>query len=738
MSWDSILDKRSPSRRPASRDDNTSAESESDAATYEKSGDDSAEASLEAAGGSTAAPPSDGPPPFEPPAERRVPTRDLLVTAPSAPEESDAQSTATVVAGGGSAAAEPPRAFSYEPEPTIEFESRPLRLDARADTGDEAPEASPVVSVEAHAAPVATTHTVAPTTGPDADSAIATPSPAVPVTQPSEPSPSPAPVAPLLPATVAAPSPVPSTATPGVTTPYTALLAEAAAATAEKKRTKRKRSGGGVGSLLVLLLLAGLVAAGIIYGRPYLFPEEWDESAREYASNIEEIRGVSYTVPLLVIEEPTGDYRARVGNQLLGDWEDQERMWRAVGLSSGGTEREVLDELIVERSRALYYEADGQVYHDASLPTVDKDPVVYRAMAEVAIDQEFRLTAGAASRELLAEAMTDAHVLQQATAIQEASEAPTAIRPPDDATLAFLPPVLDYQLVAPTVFAELLAPYDDVDANPLADTGPEGAGPLYERQLELADPPLLAAGETVVGEATPMSPSFWFMVFASHLDPETAWQLATGVESASLLEVTSGRDACFYSSWTVASGASVSLPSAMSSWVTSAAPELQASLQSAEGAVHLRTCDPGNAFTSLARFGIARELIAFQATELAAVVGVIDVGGDQGDLDEAITAVTRDRAAVSVLALEPTATAAEVSSAAVDAVELIVNPPVVQYDPYANGAAPEPAPAGETSPPADPAAEPVTVLQGTIGQVGDSQLIDGTPQLPGAQPPVEG
>ena len=58
----------------------------------------------------------------------------------------------------------------------------------------------------------------------------------------------------------------------------------------------------------------------MVYGRPYLFPDGWDDATQPYAEAVETLRGVEYVEPIAVIAEPTTDYTARLGAELVGDW----------------------------------------------------------------------------------------------------------------------------------------------------------------------------------------------------------------------------------------------------------------------------------------------------------------------------------------------------------------------------------------------------------------------------------
>lgn len=444
------------------------------------------------------------------------------------------------------------------------------------------------------------------------------------------------------------------------------------------KPRRQKKSGSGFGALLVLIILGGLVAAGIVFGRPYLFPEEWDESSKTFADDIEAVRGIEFVEPLIVTAEPAATYRTRVGDQLLGSWEAHMPMWRSLGLAAGGTERGVLDSLIVDRSPAIYSTIDGQVYHDAALSIVDLDPQVTLAMAVAALDQDFLFTQSRAARSMLDAAVTDAQVMLQATDIQQRSSSPATLRVPDDSPLAFLPPVLDYQLVAPTVFTDLLPAITDVGANPLDGVGRGGAGPLASITLTLAPAAPLAQGETLVGDYRTMDRSFWYLAFATHLDPANARLLSRELSAASIGELDIAGRTCFSSTFQTSTVEGITiLGNDLSAWVGAAAPELEASATFVDPiTVEFRTCDPGDVFTSNARFGVARDLIAWQATELATISAVIDGGGDQTQVDLALGRLAASNAFDQVLALEVTASSTEVAAAARSAVASVAAVPV--------------------------------------------------------------
>ncbi|MFN3258849.1 MAG: hypothetical protein ACE37B_24460 [Ilumatobacter sp.] len=442
---------------------------------------------------------------------------------------------------------------------------------------------------------------------------------------------------------------------------------------------KRSSGGSGFGLVLALIVLAGLIAGGLVFGREYLFPEEWDESARAYADDIEAIRGVDFVEPLLIVSEPTADYRARVGDELLGTWEQSLPMWRSFGLAAGGTDRQVLDSLIEARSPARYSRADGQVYHDAAVRPAELDALLTREMAIAAIDQEFRFSSRMARRTMLEAALTEAHVLQQANVIQSQSAAPAVIRPPDDSPLAFLPPVLDYQLTAPTVFAELLAGFDDLATNPLDDIDAGGPGPLVSAPLAAAREAVPLAGESAVASPRTMDREFWYLVFATYHEPAVARRMAANLAAASLTEFSDGARSCFAATFEAASIDVLPLLAGdLAGWVTAASPALGATTGPvSQTTVELRTCDPGETFTPTSRFGIARDLISWQAADLAVASAVTVSGGDQAAVAEALGRLSQSGSAMQVVALDPTVTATEMARIARVAAEPILAEAIV-------------------------------------------------------------
>ena len=83
-----------------------------------------------------------------------------------------------------------------------------------------------------------------------------------------------------------------------------------------------------------VLLVAALVSAGVIFGRPYLFPTEWDEQVLIYSEPVASIRGVEFTEPFTISTLPSAEHRNLVFDRLFSSLDNDLATWRALGLAA--------------------------------------------------------------------------------------------------------------------------------------------------------------------------------------------------------------------------------------------------------------------------------------------------------------------------------------------------------------------------------------------------------------------
>ena len=430
-----------------------------------------------------------------------------------------------------------------------------------------------------------------------------------------------------------------------------------------------------------LLFVAAVVSAGVIFGRPYLFPAEWEDNALPYAEVIEAARGKEFVEPVSLTAQDTATHRDLVSAQLLGDAQAEMPLWRSLGLAGpDATDDASLRDLTSAQSPVLYSTSDGQVYYDEAFTQAHRDRLITQAMAAAALDQELTFSSNAAARELDAEALTDAHVLQQSSAIAMlASTSAVPVPEPDVAALAFLPPVLDYRLTGPIVLGQVLAPVDELAPNPLEGIGADGPVAARNSDLAVVSSPSSVAGDAAVGEIATMDRGFWYLVFAGHLDPTTAYSMSNSLERAGMQSVMAadGR-ACVIATFATVDGAgNDTLAASLSSWTATAAPELAATVTTLpDTTVQLRSCDPAGAFTSNARFGTGRELIGWRATEAVVVDTLSADGADAATIARALAQISVTPSVQQLIALPagtpPSQVAAAVRTAAAEVVATTV------------------------------------------------------------------
>ena len=434
-----------------------------------------------------------------------------------------------------------------------------------------------------------------------------------------------------------------------------------------------------------LLFIAAVVSAGVIFGRPYLFPAEWEDNALPYAEAIEQARGADFVEPVRLTAQDNASHRDLVSQQLLGEAQQNMPLWRALGLAGpDATDDASLRDLTAGQSPVLYSTADGQVYYDQTFSQAHRDRLITQAMAAAALDQEVKFSPNADQRGLDANALTDAHVLQQTSNIAEVA-ATTAVPIPesDVAALAFLPPVLDYRITAPVVLSKILAPVNDLAPNPLEGIGSDGPIAARDHALSVTSTSSAVAGDAPIGEAVSMDRGFWYLVLASHLDAMTAYEMSNTIEGAGLytVQAADGRT-CAVANFAVANRTSNErLGVSLASWTASAAPELGATVETLpDTTVQLRSCDPVGAFTSNARFGIGRELIGWRATETVVVDTLEASGADAATVSRALAQIGATPSVQELIGLPagtpPSQVAAAVRTAAADVVAVTSAPAV--------------------------------------------------------------
>jgi hypothetical protein len=424
----------------------------------------------------------------------------------------------------------------------------------------------------------------------------------------------PAPTAalPSLPVVPAAPAYVP---------PATPAPASAPAPVTPTRPVVRKKRRSGLKAFLVLLVLGGLVAAGLVYGRAYLFPDEWDADLVPLVDALETTTAQEFTDAVPAERLAVAEYDVRVADALFGaGWGDQVATWRALGLASGTPDATTLGPVLRSWSPAAYDPVTKELAALDSLGGAAQAAALTDQLALVLLDQVHgaNLATGPASS-----VASRAVIAHQARLTSDAAS--DATRPTvDRAGLQTLPGPLAYELMARADLGRPLAEAGDIELDGTDTTAvatlPEFLGDALGDATEPAAPARLASGDVVSADAVQRGRGFWYLVFGAYLPAESAAAGSDSITRELLTPVNRGEQACVYATFNGANpDATNALALVTQAWVAAAPPEAGASTAVLDdGTVQLVTCDPGPAPAILPRTGAAAELVARQVAALAA------------------------------------------------------------------------------------------------------------------------
>ncbi len=492
----------------------------------------------------------------------------------------------------------------------------------------------------------------------------------------------PAPLAPtpddaaLPPIQEATPAPLPSgpllpSVAPAVPKPAAVSNFEfdaASVATPPTRQPVRRKGRGGLKLLATLVVLGGLVAAGVVFGQPYLFPSDWDDATAPYAQAVETAGGVAFVEPLTITALPSAEFDARLAAELAPATPQQVAEWRALGLAVGVVDDATITPQLAGWRDVVYATDDGQVYHDAGVavgPALDAE--LTQAMAAVSLDQQYSWSDGQAQRSVDDSVATSAEVLRQTRAIQRSSDFAGATGPVPTAQLDGLPSIVAYQLLAPHVLAEF--PSTD-EPNPLIALASTGQDPVGDAATVPPSLPVLADGDVMTASPVAQDRSFWFLVFAGLLDGPTAFSASEAIVENSVVHATRGATECVYATF---SGGGVDetavLRSALSSWSERAPAEFASSITTLpDGSLQLSSCDPGAAFAAPLRTTAVDELIAYRSLELATAEAVAEQGGGDPEFTFVWSLITSSSMPTDVATLSAGSPPGQIATVASDSV----------------------------------------------------------------------
>jgi hypothetical protein len=422
---------------------------------------------------------------------------------------------------------------------------------------------------------------------------------------------------PSIPTVPTAPAYVPP---PPAPSPFVGTTPTPSRAANAGSRGKRKKRRAGVKAFLVLLILGGVVAGALVYGRSYLFPDEWDRDLVPIADDIEATVGVEFVDAVRVDELPAEEYDTRAAAAVFGTgWEAQLPVWRALGLAAGEATPTAFGPVLRSWSPGVYDPATGEVVLIEKLGGRARDAALTELLTAVLLDQVYEANLLVDSANPLVSRAVVAHQVELT-----ADASTTAIEPVLDRTqLDTMPSPLAYELLAradlgaPAAAAGGLTLAAD-DASDLAQL-PGAVSDVLGAAPASAAPARLGTGDIATADSTVPTRDLWYLVFGAYLPADAAAAGAQAISAGSLTSATRGELTCAYATLSAADAAGAGvLQFVVNAWAQSAPVESAATVTTFEdGTVQLAACDPGAAPAVLPRPGVAAELVARQVALLA-------------------------------------------------------------------------------------------------------------------------
>lgn len=155
---------------------------------------------------------------------------------------------------------------------------------------------------------------------------------------------------------------------------------------AQLKASRQQRQGKVFGrSVIAFFLIAAMIGAALIFGRPYLFPSEWDSRLVPVVDEVQLARGAEFVDAVPTVEQPEQRFGRTVSSIVLGDdWADRLPEWRALGLATGATTAETVATRMATVRGAIYDPGSATIYLNA-----DVDPLTIRDDIRLAVEQAF-------------------------------------------------------------------------------------------------------------------------------------------------------------------------------------------------------------------------------------------------------------------------------------------------------------------------------------------------------------
>ncbi|MEQ8439745.1 MAG: hypothetical protein RIB65_19800 [Ilumatobacter fluminis] len=389
----------------------------------------------------------------------------------------------------------------------------------------------------------------------------------------------------------------------------------------KQQREKRKSRLFGF-TFLAFVVVAGVVAVGLLFGRDWLFPTQWNEELIPLVDEIQLENEAEFAEPVPVEDLSGGDYAAKALEATFGDdWAAAFPQWRALGLASGSVDAPTIVDTVVAWRPAVYDADAGVIYRSgaaAAAPTdeatnddaTNDEATTDGASADTttSMDDALRLALlqafddqrgidptevdgasgiiGVSSPQAVAAAAVDRALLIGSTDVPDVAS---------DAQIAL--PLL-YEMIAVDVFGEPIVEVADLDPAPqYGDDYPDEILDALAVDHELATLGPLPDGAEPIGEPTALGPDAWQLVWQNRLPDPTTVRLRSLIGADAYQPFVQGGKGCVAAAFqTEADINAGEVVTALTAWATAAPLEASPSISISPAdpaRVEFVTCDPG-------------------------------------------------------------------------------------------------------------------------------------------------
>ena len=256
-----------------------------------------------------------------------------------------------------------------------------------------------------------------------------------------------------------------------------------------------------------------------MFGRDYLFPEDWAKDVAPAVDALESSSGLEFTDPVVVNALPEPAYSDKIAGVVFGPTLTAELTtsmprWRALGLAEGEPSVASVNAAAGKWEPAFYDPADGQIYRSATATGPAYDAVLRSAPAAALVDQLAPDSPAPAVEPTPAASLAQLAVTHIGAELV-AGPSPTV---PNPAALTSIPVPMAHRLIG---VEDLGGPILESLASSPTAPAIAGFGVDVTSVLDVpwtsAPVPAMLEGDTQDGTAAARGSDFWYTVFAAYL-----------------------------------------------------------------------------------------------------------------------------------------------------------------------------------------------------------------------------